>query len=67
MKTSTTPGDLGGQPKTVNPGKSRQNSTNPKKPNNDPDQTPEREVENVPRAKPSKGPAPAKTKIGFKK
>lgn len=47
------------------PGK--QGATNPKKPNNDPDQTPEREVENIPRAKPGVKAPSEKNKIGFKK
>ena len=38
----------------TNPGKNKSNATNPKKPNNDPDQTPTREVENLPVAKPQK-------------
>jgi hypothetical protein len=46
--------------------KPNKNATNPKKPNNDPDQTPNREVENIPRAKPGTQ-APGKNKIGFKK
>ncbi len=43
----------------------KQGATNPKKPNNDPDQTPEREVENLPKAKPATKTAPGKNKPGF--
>ena len=64
MKTTDQPGDgpNQNQPDT-NPNK---DATNPKKPNNDPDQTPEREVENVPVAKPGTQ-TPEKNKIGFNK
>ena len=41
-------------------------ATNPGKPGNDPDQTPNKEVGNVPTAKSTKGDN-SKTKIGFKK
>jgi hypothetical protein len=64
MKTEN-PGRAGQQTgRTSTPAK--QGATNPKKPNNDPDQTPNREVENVPRAKPGSKISAPKNKPGFK-
>jgi hypothetical protein len=41
-------------PSKENQGKDKNNTTNPGKPNNDPDQTPEREAGNPPVANPEK-------------
>ena len=57
MKTPETPKDM--------PGK--EDATNPKKPNNDPDQTPEKETNDAPRANPSKNDPYKKSKIGYNK
>lgn len=57
MKTPETPKDI--------PGK--EDATNPKKPNNDPDQTPEKETNDAPRANPSKNDPYKKSKIGYNK
>lgn len=40
-------------------------ASQPKKPGNDPDQTPEREVKDVPKAKPEVDQKPDQKKIGF--
>jgi len=54
MKTISRPGNPGQKQSVPGTGKNKSNASNPKKPNNDPDQTPTREVENVPVAKPQK-------------
>lgn len=64
MKANNQP--LGGPQQNTPDTKSNQDATNPKKPNNDPDQTPNREVENVPVAKPGEQ-ATEKNRIGFHK
>jgi len=70
MKTMNKPGDTNRTNGAASTGKNNNSSksaTNPKKPNNDPDQTPNREVENVPKAGSSKASPASKNKIGFKK
>ncbi len=67
VSTARKGGDQSGQKsiKKVQKGKTS-NATNPKKPNNDPDQTPDKEVENVPVAKPGKKSPKMPDKAGFR-
>ncbi|MES2680496.1 MAG: hypothetical protein V4635_11450 [Bacteroidota bacterium] len=70
MKTTSKPAGLEKKQSSAPSGKNyktTKGATNPKKPNNDPDQTPDREVENLPRAKPGKSAGYSKNNIGFKK
>ncbi len=65
MKTTTEQPEVGSK-QTSPDSQPNKDASNPKKPNNDPDQTPEKEVENIPRAKPETQ-TPEKNKIGFNK
>lgn len=64
MKTTNKPGDAAPKQKA---GITKTSTSSPKKPGNDPDQTPDREIGKQPKAKPSKEGASGKAKIGFKK
>ena len=67
MKTTNTPGDNTSTKSTSTSKNGNQNTSNPKKPGNDPDQTPDREVKEVPKANPKVKEPGQKNKIGFKK